>query len=320
MRAFDQPAYLGLDRDGRWAALVAEGVARYGTHYAGSRGASYCPSVYAEAEGQLKDWLGAPATTLVSSGSLLATMLTDALWREGHVVLSGPLAHACWRWAGTRAFASADAWRRAAFEAVALGRRVAVVTDRVCVMRCVEADLTWWQDLPASATVVVDDSHAIGVHGEGGRGSWGELRGLAAEVLVCASLGKAFSVPGAVLVSSAPRAQAFRTTAAFGGASSVPPAYAHALAEGLEYALGRRKRLLGHVRALAATDVRHVHDHPAFLIGEGQAGALALAGVRYAQTRYPTAESPEVRRVVVSAGHRAEEVAEVARALGAGGL
>ncbi len=315
MRAFDQPAYLGLDRHPEWLALVGEGMALYGVHYAGSRGASYCPAVYADVERVLAAWLGAPAVTLVSSGSLLAVMMVDQLLAEGYAVLAGPLAHACWRRAGVVAFEDAEAWRRRALELARRGARVAIVSDRVCAVRCRKAKLDWLRGLPSGAVVVLDDSHAIGVLGPRGGGSWVEFGGLPAELIVCASLGKSFSVPGAVMVSSRARAQRLRSTAAFGGASSVPPGYAHALATGLDLALAQRTRLSANEAALAEAGLAHVADHPAFSLTESQAGQLAAAGVAFARTRYPTAESAEVSRLVVSAGHSTEEVAQVATLL-----
>ncbi len=311
MRAFDRPAYLGLDRHPEWIRLIAEGMALYGTHYAGSRGASYCPDVYAQAERALADWLGAPAVTLLSSGSLLATLVVDQLRAEGYTVLAGPLAHACWRRVGVTGFDDAEVWQVHALRLAARGQRVAVVSDRVCAIRCERASLAWLTELPQSAAVVIDDSHGIGVLGPGGRASWAEFAGLRAELIVCASLGKGFSVPGAVLVSSAERAQRLGATAAFGGASSIAPGYAHALAHGLDLGLAQRPRLLAHVAAFDAAGLAHVAGHPAFSLTGSQADLLTAAGIAFAKTRYPTAESPEVNRLVVSAGHTAGEVAAV---------
>ena len=316
MRAFDQPAYLGLDRSARWLGLVREGLERYGGHYAGSRLANYCPDVYAKAERRLSAWLGAPDVTLLSSGSLAAVLVTGELLGEGYRVLAGPLSHACWRRPGVTSYAEDDAWRSDAMKLISAGERVAVLTDRVCALRCVAADLAWLHNLPQSAAVVVDDSHAIGVLGEGGRASWAEFRELSAELLVSASLGKAFSTPGAVVVGSASRLQALRSTGWFGGASSIPPAYAHALAEGLGDALVQRGALLEHISALAATGLRHAPGHPAFLLDARQAQLLSEAEIAFAKTRYPTAASAEVSRLVVSAAHRRAEVAAVVGVLG----
>ncbi len=316
MRAFDQPAYLGLDRDERWAGLITEGIREHGTHFAGSRGAAYCPPVYAQAEHRLAAWLDAPAVTLVSSGSLLAALVVDRLQAQGYTVLAGPFAHACWRRPGVKGSTDAEIWRTEALSKAAAGERIAVVSDRVCAIRCVEARLDWLSELPAHAMVVLDDSHSLGVLGPHGRASRAKFGQLGAELLVCASLGKSFSVPGAVLVSSADWAQAFRAAAAFGGASSVPPGYASALANGLDYALERRTALLANVAALENLGLVHATGHPAFLLDARQADALSEAGIAFAKTRYPTADSPEVCRVVVSSGHAAGEVARVVSVLG----
>ncbi len=315
MRAFDRPAYLGLDDDAHWQRLVAEGLQAYGTHYAGSRRASYCPMVYAELEGKLAAWLDAPATLTVASGSWLAVQLVDLLQARGYTVLAGPDAHVAWLRPGVAGFAEAQLWKTEALRLAASGRMVAVVSDRVNPIRCGASDLSWWAELPATACLVVDDSHALGVLGAKGRGSWAEFGALSAHLLVCASLGKAFSVPGAVLVGSMEWLTRIETSASYGGASALPPAYAHALHVGLIYALGRRERLLGFVAVIEALGLVHAPGHPAFRISAVQGEALRAAGIEFARLAYPRAESVLVERLVLSAGHSEVDVARVVEVL-----
>ena len=315
MRAFDRPAYLGLDSDAHWRHLLSEGVERYGTHFAGSRRAPYCPEVYGEAEAVLAAWLGVPAVTLMSSGSLLASTVAGVLLRKGYSMLASPLAHACWREPDVAQPVTEAAWRDLSLRRASSGERVAVVTDRVCPMRCRAADLSWLSELPANAVVVIDDSHAIGVLGQRGCGSVRLQEETAATVLVCASLGKAFSVPGALLASDATWANEVRTGATFGGASPVPPAYAHLLAKGLDYALSRREALEARLVQLEGLSLRHAPGHPAYLLQRTHASRLKQAGIGFATTRYPTAQSDEVLRLVVSAAHTREEVDQVVRLL-----
>ena len=327
----DRPAYLGLDRDPAWRDLVAGGLARYGTHFAGSRRAAYCPAVYGEAEAALATWTSAPAALTMSSASLASATLVEALASGGFAVLAGPLAHAAWRRPGlVEAGASREAWRARARELLAAGRSVALVTDRVCALRAREADVAWIGDLAAGAAdgggriaLVVDDSHALGALRDG-RGSYAAYRAAlppAVAVVTLASLGKAFSVPGAVVAGAAWAVEVVRASVGFGGASPLPPAYAHALAAGLRgggasLVAQRLRRLRDLVREVEGLGIAgpHVAGHPVFRVDDArQRGALLAGGIGLSEIAYPTPASPVASRLVL----RADGGAGVVEALGA---
>ena len=312
------PAYLALDRDPRWLELIGEGMRRYGAHYAGSRVAPYCPPVYDELERRLAGWLGAPAALTVSSGSLAARVTLTGLREAGFEVLAGPLAHAAWRDPGVRRFANVEAWAAAAAGALAAGRRVAVVSDRLCPLRCVAADLAWVADLPARGRLllVVDDSHGLGVLDEG-RSAWAAYRALGARLLVSASLGKAFSVPGAVLVGDFDILRAIRASPAFAGASPASVAHAYALAAGLHLADAQRVRLgrlLAWVDPALRGHAASVAGFPVYCLPKALARHLHAAGQPVGSLRYPHADAPEVARLVLRAD---AEPAPLLRALAA---
>ena len=329
----DRPAYLGLDRDPTWLGYLDAGLRACGAHYAGSRRAAYCPPVYDRLEERLADWMGAPAALTMSSASLAAATLAESLTDGGSAVLAGPLAHAAWKRPGgvTTCFDDDAAWRAAVRRLLAAGRAVAVVTDRVCALRAREADFSWLTDLPGAAgslTVVVDDSHALGAL-RTGRGSYAELRAVlppATAVLSLASLGKAFSMPGAVIAGTPEVLREVWTRAGFGGASPLPPAYAHALSSVLgegaaaAFVAARLRQLSSVVAAVEGRGLRgpHVTGHPVFRVDDpAQRAALAEVGIVLSEVAYPRAESAPVTRLVLRAGaDGAEAVARIARALG----
>ena len=312
----DRPAYLGLDRDPAWRDLVAGGLERYGTHFAGSRRAAYCPAVYDEAEAALATWTSAPAALTMSSASLASATLVEALASAGFAVLAGPLAHAAWRRPGlVEGRDTPEAWRARARELAGAGRPVALVTDRVCALRAREAAVAWVGDLATGGgrlALVVDDSHALGALRDG-RGSYAAYRAAlppAVAVVTLASLGKAFSVPGAVVAGEAWAIDAVRASGGFGGASPSPPAYAHALAAGLRdggasLVAERLRRLRDFVREVEGLGIAgsHVAGHPVFRVDDArQREALRASGIGLSEIAYPAPGSPVVSRLVLRAG------------------
>ena len=325
----DRPAYLGLDREAHWADLLAEGIARYGAHYAGSRRAAYCPDVYEVCETALATFTATPAACLLSSATLAAVLTLDVLRERRFTVLVGPLAHAAWRRRGSVAeFDDEEAWRRRAARLLSAGQSVALVTDRVDAIGARASDLSWLAQLGAGRgrlLVLVDDSHALGALDDG-RGSYATLRGsLPAEVdlLTVASLGKAFSSPGA-LVAGAPWAvRALVDSTGFAGASPLPPAYAFALLRGatvqgeVGFFAERLRLLREQVAQLEALGLRgsHVAGHPVFrLTDERQVSLLRAADVVLSELVYPGPPGPPAVRLVARAGVEGA-VARVAGAL-----
>lgn len=329
----DRPAYLGLDRDPAWLALLGEGLARYGTHFAGSRRAPYCPEVYEACESAFAAWTSTPATLLLSSASLASVLTLEMLRERRFATLVGPLAHATWRRPGLVAeFDDPTAWRQRVARLLAAGQSVALVTDRVDVLGARGADLTWLSQLGAGRgrlLAVVDDSHALGVLDDG-RGTYAALRGgLPPEIdlLTVASLGKAFSSPGA-LVAGAPWAvRALGDSGGFGGASPLPPAYAHALLHGAspEFPLfdDRRRDLVALVDRVERIGLfgAHVAKHPVFRVDDSrQQRCLREAGIVLSELAYPRAGDPPTVRLVLRAdGNAAVAVERVAEAIALNG-
>ena len=194
--------YLGLANDPDVVAAGAAGLERYGAGTASVRFicGKFVPQV--ELERDLASFLGtAAAITFVSCWNANAALL-DALCDERTAVFSDRLNHASIidglrlaRPGHKAVYEHADPGdlRRALAAAPALERRL-IVTDGVFSM---EGDLAPMPELAAiasehDATLIVDDSHGIGVIGDTGRGVLERFGLLGREdVIVTGTLGKA---------------------------------------------------------------------------------------------------------------------------------
>ena len=194
--------YLGLANHPEVVAAAAEGLERYGAGTASVRFicGKFEPQV--ELERVLAGLCGAEAAlTYVSCWTANAALL-DALCDRPTAIFSDALNHASiidgMRLArpahkGIYAHSDVDDLRRVLAEAPEVERRL-IVTDGVFSM---EGDLAPIAELAAvavehDATLIVDDSHGIGVIGEGGRGVL-ERFGLLGrpEIVITGTLGKA---------------------------------------------------------------------------------------------------------------------------------
>jgi 8-amino-7-oxononanoate synthase len=197
--------YLGLADHPRLREAAAKAALRLGTSAGASRLISGSMSVHDELERRLAEFKGAEGALLFGSGYLANTGTIAALARQGEVVCSDELNHAsiidgC-RLAGAETFV----YRHADTEHLEWGLRKArgsaslIVTDGVFSM---DGDIAPLPELAELAQqnrcrLMVDEAHATGCIGPGGRGSVAAA-GLTGEVdVIVGTLGKALGGYGA---------------------------------------------------------------------------------------------------------------------------
>jgi 8-amino-7-oxononanoate synthase len=204
--------YLGLARDPRVTRAAAEAALLWGAGSTGSRLVTGSTELHARFEGELAEFVGAPAGLVFSSGYLANLGVLGALAGPGTLVVSDALNHAsvvdaCRLSRGAvvvtahRDVAAVDA----ALSARTAGRAV-VVTDAVF---SVDGDLAPLADLHGvtsahGALLVVDEAHSLGVLGDGGRGAC-RLAGIAGapDVVQTVTLSKALGSQGGAVLGAA---------------------------------------------------------------------------------------------------------------------
>jgi glycine C-acetyltransferase/8-amino-7-oxononanoate synthase len=334
--------YLGLAEDPRVRDAAARGAREWGAGAGASRLVSGNMTPHRELEASLAELKGTEACVLFGSGFLANTGVVAALAGDGEVVISDALNHAsivdgCRLARGeTFVYPHADLDGLAAALERAGGRRATIVTDTVFSMDGDVAPLAGLVELARrhDARVVVDEAHATGVIGPGGRGLVADL-GLEGEIdVVVGTLSKALGSYGAFACCSSEMAAFLLNrarTVIF--STGLPPATVLAAAEALRIVRdepGVLARLHANARTLRGElaaqgfDVA-VSEMPIvpIVIGEAHA-AMALCeaalerGVFAQAIRPPTVPDGTSRlRLVATAGHTEAELRDAARVLGA---
>jgi 8-amino-7-oxononanoate synthase len=341
LRSFASNDYLGLAAHPALAEAAAAAAARDGFGASASRLVTGDLPAHRELETALAGFVGLPAALLFPSGYQTNIGVLGALAGPEDLVVSDALNHAsivdgCRL---TRARVAIYPHRDAAAARRLLGdgrlfRRRILVTESLFSMDGDVAPLGPLAEAAAEtdAILVVDEAHALGVLGPGGRGL-AAAAGVVPDVLV-GTLGKAFGASGGFAAGIGPlrdvlvnRARTFIYTTA------LPPPVAAAAGAALALVAGpegeRRRALLdGHRLALGdrlvACRLRaDVAPGPitAVILGD-EARALAVSAALRARgfwvpaIRPPTVPPGSARlRVTLSAEHGADDVAALADAL-----
>jgi len=250
--------YLGLSHDRRVKDAVKEAVERYGFGSGGSRLISGTRPPHEMLESGLKDFLGASAAILFNSGYCANSGIIPAIAGKGDAILADRLNHA--------SLVDGCLLSRAEFlryphrdmkglEKLLLKTSSAknrwIITDGLFSM---DGDIAPLDEICGlarthDARVYVDDAHAFGVLGEGGRGT-PALFGVEGGIdLLVGTLGKAAGGMGAFATGSASTIDfLLNRTRSFIFSTAMPPAVAAGNLKAVEILAGcreERKEFLG---------------------------------------------------------------------------
>ncbi len=253
--------YLGLTTHPAVTAAAIDAIERWGTGSGASRLISGNMRPHERLERRLAGFHGTPAALLFGSGFLANTGIVAALARRGEVVFSDELNHASIIDGCRLAAAETFVYRHRDLEHLAWGlgrhrgRAALIVSDGLFSMDGDLARLSWLRTLADryGALLMIDDAHAIGTLGPGGRGSVAEA-GLEGRVdVLVGTLGKALGSYGAYACLSAELRELLVNSARpLIYSTGLPPAAA-ATAEAALAVLEAEPGLVDRLRANAAT-------------------------------------------------------------------
>ena len=202
--------YLGLADNSQVRCAASDAAMHWGSGAGASRLVSGSMGVHAELERRLAEFKGKPSALLFGSGYLANTGVVSALAGRDEVVLSDELNHASIIDGCRLSRAETFVYRHRDTEHLEWGLRKAggraslIVTDGVFSMDGDVAPLAEIAELAGryDCRVMVDEAHATGCVGPGGRGSVAAA-GLSDEVdVVMGTLGKALGNYGAYVCGS----------------------------------------------------------------------------------------------------------------------
>lgn len=317
-------AYLGIHGDAQFQALIAEGLARYGGHFGGSRLSAMRLKIFEETEARLAEWCGAEAALLLSSGTLAGQLAVRLLEPEYQCRFAPGLHPALW---GGQPVAngSFENWTDAVLtEAQGRPGPMALFANALDPLYARPFDFSWINRLPEDLPVmlVLDDSHGIGITGTDGGGIYTQIKCPPnISLLVTCSLGKAPGIPAGAVIGPRKAIAMIKKSPLFGGASPPTPAFLHAFLHGAPIYRRNRERLLERIRHFVAdipiaAAFRYLPDFPVFFTPDNSmTDFLADRGILVSQFAYPGPEDALITRIVLHALHTADDVQRVLSAL-----
>ncbi len=336
--AFAGCNYLGLAHHPAVRRAVVETLETLGLSSAASRETSGNHLHHERLEQALAEFLGVEEVLLLPNGYLADLALLQGLTDRVEVVLVDADAHPSLFDAARLAdkqlmdFGPGDLERAGALIERHAGRGLAVLTDGCFPMRGrVAPSAELLALLPEHGTLVIDDSHGLGVLGERGGGSL-ELAGIAdPRAVLTFSLGKALGAAGGAIAGSATVISAVRRRSdVYVASTPIPPPLAAAAVAALDVLQSEPQRVerlqancahlhqLGRRLGLDVGDPQlpvltvPVQDSAA---GENVHESLRARGVFVPLVRYPGGPEAGLLRVGITSEHTAAHLLRLERAL-----
>lgn len=318
---FGGTSYLGLATHKGFQELIIEGLKKWGTFYGSSRNANIKLSVYDLAEDMLAKWIKAEVTVTVSSGALAGKLVLDYLSKSNPVFYHYPKTHPA-----IIAKDSLPLFLNGIFHPKLLDDKIediVISADAVLALEVFPTSFKFLDDIPEhkNVTLLLDESHSIGILGTNGRGVFSEVNPKRhIRKIVVASIGKALGLSGGFIGGEENVISAVKKEAAFVSSSGANPAYLHAFLKGQQFYKFQSERLSSNMSFLFSRLNKticsiHNENYPVLYFQKnGFYQNLLEQQIVITSFEYPSYDLP-MNRVVITANHTKEDLEVLAKTL-----
>jgi 8-amino-7-oxononanoate synthase len=316
---FSGTAYLGMNANPEFSRLIEEGMRIYGSNYGSSRSGNFTIPVYEEAETAMAKRFKAEAALTVSSG-FMAAQLVIRYFEEKAVFLYAPDCHpALFRKQADGKTGDYHNWITELPELLLQvpDENVVILTNSIDPLKVKSYDFSWISQLPVNKkiTVIIDDSHGLGILGESGEGVSGFLpENPSIDIIIVSSLAKAMGMSGGVILANSNQLSALRSSPFFTAASPMAPAFLHAYLHAQEFYEMERVALFRNIHQLqqglfSLTTLRYIPNYPVIFSNNNQLAAnLYEHQILISCFAYPGPDDDKITRIIVSSRHTEEDI------------
>ncbi|PCE64699.1 PLP-dependent aminotransferase family protein [Sediminicola luteus] len=322
---FGGTAYLGLQTHKAFKDIHIKQIERFGTNYGASRNANVRFNVYEQAENLLAQWVGSPSCATVSSGYLAGQWVLQHFSGSGFQLFHAPGSHPALTAPNIKSFDTHKSLVAALtdFHNQDETKQAVLFLDSVDFKGHHFPHFSWLKAIDVSRVIIVaDDSHALGVLGHKGSGSYSILEGFTPkELVVCSSLGKGYGIQAGAVFGTQYRIDQLKQMPFFAGASpATPAAMATLTASETIYSIQRQitfNRVKQFESECRHTDkIGQIPELTSYnYINEDLSYHLKENGIIVTHFPYPANERPISSRIVISGYHLPSDITYLAKSI-----
>ena len=322
---FNGTSYLGLDSLEVYARIVESNIQNWGTHHGLSRTNNVRLAVYDAFEEFFSSQAGAEAGALFGSGYLAGIAASQYLFPKADQCWAAPDTHPAILPSSVKAYSSRSfsEWMHACLERASQlpSQKILILGNAVDPLKAEIHGYEWVVSIAAKheVTLLIDDSHAFGVLGNGLFGTYPQWKQEGIQLLVSGSLGKGLATPGGIVLGTEDLIQGIKSQSIFAGASPPSPALIQTLMDAqelLQVQQGKLKELTSffYQQTRLIPQIQGTSNFPVFVYSPDLwADKLQEQGYITSSFPYPTPSGPKVNRLVLSASHSREELSTLSQ-------
>jgi 8-amino-7-oxononanoate synthase len=282
---FSGTSYLAIDQDRHYEAVLFDCIRRYGFNHGLSRVNNVRLSVFEEFEEYFAKHAKAESSAVMSSGYLAGISALQYLFPKSDqcLELSDQLS----------------------------SQQILILGNAVDPLKAEIHEYSWVNEIAKKhkVSVLIDDSHAFGILGKSVFGTYSIHSNPSYNLVVSGSLGKGLAMPAGIVLGKKEVLEGIKNQAIFTGASPGSPANLQAFLETQDIYKSQSQKIrdfsgIFNQETESLSTISGSANFPVFILKNPEwAEELEKMGFLISSFSYPTASSPKISRVVVSAGH-----------------
>ena len=312
---FSGTSYLGIGQSREFLQALSENLFLVGANHGQSRINNIRLRVFDDFEDHFAKKAGSEAAAVLSSGYLAGIAAWKSLIQDQDAVWIAPDAHAAIvpDTYSPSIQLNFTQWKKGCLEQSERGstQKILLIGNAVDPFTSEIHDYSWVKELSINheVSLLIDDSHAFGTFGNSIYGTYSQWADPTINLLVSGSLGKGLGLPAGVVLGDNQQINNIKATPLFGGASPGSPAHLKTFLD-MEKLYLKKKDWLEDACGIFAQETASISQiqgsrhFPAFVYSDDMwIKEFEKSGIITSSFPYPTAASPSVNRIVISAFH-----------------
>lgn len=317
---FGGTAYLGLPANKAFQKLVVKNILNWGTTYGSSRNANIQLTAYTNGETFLAKYIKAEAAVTVSSGMLAGKLVLDTLQKDTDCFFYFQNIHPAIQTLNSKPVLIDGKLNPRLVDAT--HEKITILTDGVLSLQTEAVDLSILKEIPnhKKITLVIDESHSLGILGENGCGIFSTITLSIQRKIMISSLGKAFGVTGGVIASDIDFIEKIKQKDIFVSAAGMNPAFIQTVTDASAIYISQHQKLVNNTayfysKLTTKQNILASVNYPlVYIENEKITKYLLQNNIIVANFKYQE-NTKDLNRIVITANHTTEDLDKITSVL-----
>jgi len=311
---FGGTSYLGLATHSKFQEVLFQSIKKWGTFYGSSRSSNIKLSIYNQFEGFFAEQIGAEASLTVSSGTLAGRLVIDYFSKSISTFFHYPKTHPA-----ILAQQSLPLFMDGKLHPKLLDNtleEIVITADAILGLEVNPTSFDFLKEISSTKkiTLVVDESHSLGIVGKNGEGIFNTIStNKIHQKIMISSLGKALGLSGGIIAGSKEFINILKEESIFVSSSAANPAYLETYLQTQEIYKKQYQKLQANLDFISSKlnlkeSFKFDKDYPVIYCEDDAIyNQLIDKGIIITNFNYPTYKN-KMSRIVITANHTFEDL------------